>query len=130
MVIGLFLIVFIMGADSFIISPLLPAIERDYNVNLSSAALAVTIYALCYAIGSPFFGPLGDKFDKKRILTIGIGIFLIGSLLCAIVTTLGQFYVYRAIAGIGAALTMPNIWAIIGEHFHDRLLNAIMGITM
>lgn len=130
MVIGLFLIVFIMGADSFIISPLLPAIERDYNVNLSSAALAVIIYALCYAIGSPFFGPLGDRFEKKRILTIGIGIFLAGSLLCAIATTLGQFYVYRAIAGIGAALTMPNIWAIIGDHFRGHLLNTIMGITM
>lgn len=130
MVTGLFLIVFIMGADSFIISPLLPAIGQDYHVNLSSAALAVTIYAVCYAIGSPFFGPLGDQFNKKRILTIGIGIFLIGSLLCAVATTLSQFYIFRAIAGIGAALTMPNIWATIGDYFHGHLLNTVMGITM
>lgn len=114
MVTGLFLIVFIMGADSFIISPLLPAIGQDYHVNLSSAALAVTIYAVCYAIGSPFFGPLGDQFNKKRILTIGIGIFLIGSLLCAVATTLSQFYIFRAIAGIGAALTNAKY---LGNHW-------------
>lgn len=130
LVIGLFLVVFVIGADSFIISPLLPAIEKDYAVTTSQAALAVTIYALCYAVGSPFFGPLGDKFNKRKLLITGLLIFLIGSFICAQATNIGIFYFGRAVAGIGAAVTMPNIWATVGSYFTGKKLNIVMGITM
>lgn len=130
MIVGLFLIVFVIGADSFIISPLLPAIETDFKVTVRQAALSVTIYALCYAIGSPFFGPLGDKFNRKMLLSLGITIFLIGSFLCAVAENIFGFYCFRAIAGLGAALTMPNIWATIGDYFHDKKMNVVMGIVM
>ncbi|GEO59049.1 MFS transporter [Companilactobacillus bobalius] len=130
LVIGLFLVVFVIGADSFIISPLLPAIEKDYAVTTSQAALAVTIYALCYAVGSPFFGPLGDKFNKRKLLITGLLIFLIGSFICAQATNIGIFYFGRAVAGIGAAVTMPNVWATVGSYFTGKKLNIVMGITM
>lgn len=130
LVIGLFLVVFVIGADSFIISPLLPAIEKDYVVTTSQAALSVTIYALCYAIGSPFFGPLGDKFNKRKLLIVGLLIFLIGSFICAQAANIKIFYFGRAVAGIGAAVTMPNIWATVGSYFSGKKLNVVMGITM
>ncbi|MEE6674377.1 MFS transporter [Pediococcus acidilactici] len=130
MILGLFLIVFITGGDSFIISPLLPAIERNYSISISQAALAVTIYALCYACGSPFFGPLGDQFNRKKLLKTGILIFLVGSFLCAVAGNVVEFYIFRAVAGLGAALTLPNVWATIGNYFKGSRLNTMMGITM
>lgn len=130
LIVSLFLIVFIIGADSFIISPLLPAIAEEFQISISGAALAVTVYAMCYAIGSPFFGPLGDKFDKKKLLTLGIIIFLLGSVLCAMAENIVSFYFDRAVAGLGAAITMPNIWATIGNHFNGKKLNLVMGIIM
>lgn len=130
MIVGLFLLVFVIGADSFIISPLLPAIEADFKISVQQAALSVTIYALCYAVGSPFFGPLGDKFDKKKLLTIGITVFLLGSFLFALAQNISEFYIFRAVAGLGAALTMPNVWATIGNYFQDKKLNIVMGIVM
>lgn len=130
MIVGLFLIIFVIGADSFIISPLLPAISHDFDISVGQAALSVTVYALCYAVGSPFFGPLGDRYNKKHLLIVGISIFLIGSVLCAIATNIIEFYLFRAIAGLGAALTMPNIWANIGSYFHGKKLNTVMGISM
>lgn len=78
MIIGLFLIVFITGADSFIISPLLPAIANDFSISISRAAFSITIYALCYACGSPFLGPLGDRLNRKALLKVGILVFLVG----------------------------------------------------
>ncbi|HIY91926.1 MFS transporter [Companilactobacillus sp. HBUAS56275] len=130
LVIGLFLVVFVIGADSFIISPLLPAIEKDYVITTAQAALSVTIYALCYAVGSPFFGPLGDRFNKRKLLIVGLLVFLVGSLVCAQATNIVVFYIGRAVAGIGAAVTMPNIWATVGGYFTDKKLNTVMGITM
>ncbi|VDG19643.1 MFS transporter [Lactobacillus pentosus] [Lactiplantibacillus mudanjiangensis] len=130
LVTGLFLIVFIVGADSFIIAPLLPAIEQSFQIPINQAALTVSVYAVCYAVGAPILGPLGDRYPRQRLLLLGVGLFLIGSVLCAVAPTIILFDSCRAIAGIGAALTLPNIWALIGQTFKGQQLNLVMGITM
>lgn len=129
-IIGLFTGVFVVGADSFILSPLLPAIKDTFNTSLSNVAFAITIYALCYAVGSPFFGPLGDQFNKRRLLMTGVIIFLAGTFLCGTAQSLTAFYIYRAIAGIGASLFVPNVWAFIGSFFSDGKMSMAMGITL
>ncbi|MFC4652100.1 MFS transporter [Lactococcus nasutitermitis] len=129
-VIALFLGVFVVGADSFIISPLLPEIAHDFHTSISQTALGVTTYALCEMIGAPLFGPLGDRFSKRRLLLVGLSIFLLGTFLCAIATSLVPFYIYRAIAGLGAALFLPNVWAFIGSYFENKTMNKIMGLVM
>ncbi|MDR0299744.1 MAG: MFS transporter [Streptococcaceae bacterium] len=127
---GLFLGVFVIGADSFIISPLLPNIAMDFQASISQAAFGVTAYALCEMIGAPLFGPLGDRFSKRKLLLLGISIFLIGTLLCALSPNLISFYIFRAIAGFGAALFLPNVWAFIGGYFEVKTMNKVMGIVM
>ncbi|WP_434433715.1 MFS transporter [Lactiplantibacillus paraplantarum] len=130
LIIGLFCGVFVTGADAFIISALLPAIATSLNVAANTAAYGVTVYALCYAIGSPLFGPLGDRFNKRFLLISGCSVFLLGTLLCGLANSLTTFYLYRAIAGIGAALFVPNVWAFIGTYFDGQRLNQVMGIVM
>ncbi|MCH5465788.1 MFS transporter [Levilactobacillus tujiorum] len=130
LVLGLFLIVFVIGADSFIISPLLPVLAQSYHASITMVALSVTIYAICYAIGSPLLGPLGDRFPKRRLLLVGVVIFFVGGVACVWAPTVGWFNIGRAVAGIGAATTLPNVWALIGQMFHGKQLNLIMGITM
>lgn len=130
LVVGLFLMVFVIGADSFIISPLLPMLAKNFHLSIAIAALSVTVYAICYALGSPLLGPLGDRYPKRMLLLVGIGIFLTGSLVCTLAPTIGWFNAGRAIAGIGAATTLPNVWALIGQTFHGNQLNLVMGVTM
>ncbi|MDR0298127.1 MAG: MFS transporter [Streptococcaceae bacterium] len=135
-VLSLFIGVFVVGADSFIISPLLPTIAQNFHASIAQTALGVTAYALCEMLGAPLFGPFGDRFSKRKLLLTGIGIFLIGTLLCALATNLATFYLYRAIAGLGAALFLPNVWAFIGSYFSGKThaetnrMNKIMGIVM
>ena len=78
---GLFLGVFVVGVDSFIISPLLPQIAQDFHATISQTALGVTTYALCEMIGAPLFGPLGDRFSKRKLLITGMSLFLGATLL-------------------------------------------------
>ncbi|WP_105956863.1 MFS transporter [Apilactobacillus quenuiae] len=129
-ILGLFFGVFVTGADSFIISPILPEISSSFDESISLTAYGVTIYALCFAIGAPIFGPLGDRYDKKKLLIIGILIFLLGTLFCGFSKNLNEFYICRAIAGIGASLFVPNVWAFIGSNFKGNKLNKVMGIVM
>lgn len=130
LVAGLFLLVFLMGADSFIISPLLVTIAHGYQATVARAALGVTVYAVCYAGGAPFLGPLGERYPAKRLLLGGASVFLVGNLGCAVAPTLGWFYVCRAITGLGAALALPNVWATLGRVFRGKQLAVAMGVTM
>ncbi len=129
-ILGLFLAIFVTGADSFIISPLLPALSQYFHTQISQVAYGVTIYAGCYALGCPFWGPLGDRFQKKRLLMVGMLIFLLGTILCGLASELYQFYLFRGIAGIGASLLVPNIWAFVGTTFKRGKLGIVMGIVM
>lgn len=129
-IVGLFLAVFVTGVDSFIISPLLPALGSYFHGSITQVSFGVTIYAMCYAIGCIFWGPLGDRFPKKKLIEIGMSVFLIGTFLCGFATELYTFYLFRAIAGIGASLLVPNIWAFIGSHFKGKQLSIVMGITI
>ncbi|MFT8360528.1 MFS transporter [Liquorilactobacillus satsumensis] len=129
-IIGLFFGVFVIGADSFIISPLLPTIAHEFKASVAETSASVTIYAFCYALGAPFFGPLGDRVNKRLLLMTGILIFLTGTLLCALANKLALFYMYRALAGIGASIFLPNVWAFIGDFFSGKQLNQAVGIVM
>ncbi|USS91301.1 MFS transporter [Fructilactobacillus carniphilus] len=66
-ILGLFFGVFVTGADSFIISPMLPEIAHSFATSITLAAYGVTIYAICFAVGSPLFGPLGNRYKKKVV---------------------------------------------------------------
>jgi len=81
-------------------------------------------------VGAPLIGPLGDQFSKQKLLLLGISIFAFGSLSCALAPTNGWFEAGRAVAGLGAAMTLPNVWALIGDTFKGLQLNAVMGMTM
>lgn len=129
-VVALFLGVFVVGADNFIISPLLPSIAHDFSATISQTAIGVTTYALCEMIGAPLFGPLGDRFSKRKLLLTGLTVFLAGTFLCALATNLATFYIYRGLAGLGAALFLPNVWAFIGASFTGKTMNKIMGLVM
>ncbi|MGY3743631.1 MFS transporter [Leuconostoc inhae] len=129
-ILGLFFGVFVTGADSFIISPILPEIATSFKTSVGLTAYGVTIYALCFAFGSPIFGPLGDKYNKKKLLITGIVVFFLGTMLCGFSTNLLSFYIYRAVAGVGASMFVPNVWAFIGSNFDGKRLNHVMGIVM
>lgn len=127
---GLFFLVFMMGADSFIIAPILPTLQVSFHGSLAQTALAVTVYAISYAVGSPLLGPLGDCFSRKRLLLVGTLIFAAGCGGCLVATRLWWFIGARALTGIGAAISLPNVWAIIGSVFKGNQLATVMGVTM
>ena len=59
---GVFLLLFLFGTETFIVSPLLPTISGDIGVSETAAAQSVTAYVLVYAVTAPFLGLLSDRF--------------------------------------------------------------------
>ena len=66
-----FLIMFVIGTDTFLVSPLLPTLTNYYKVSTSISGLMVSSYAIGYMITALIVGPISDKYNRKKILTVG-----------------------------------------------------------
>ncbi len=111
---------FLTNGDIYLSAPLLVSIGNDLNITVSSAALTVTSYMGAFAFFNLFFGPLGDRFGRTRIIILcsfGTSIF---SCLCFFVDSLSTLVFFRAFNGGFAAGIMPVSVAIIGGIFEEK----------
>lgn len=74
-----------------------------------------SIYLLTSTVSIPVWGRLSDLYGRRRLYLAGLGIFLAGSLLCGLSTTMLQLIVFRAIQGLGAGALIPLALTVIGE---------------
>lgn len=129
-VVGFFIAVFIVGLDSFIISSLLPTIATAFSTKVVNVGLGVTVYAIFYAVGAPIIAPFSEILPRKMMIVTGLLLFTIATFLCGTATNLTSFYIFRALAGLGAAMFTPNVFAYIGNNFNKEDIGKIMGIVM
>lgn len=74
-------------------------------------------FLLPQAVTVPIYGKLADLYGRRRILLIGIVVFLAASLLCGLATTMEQLVAYRALQGIGAGAVLPVAHTVVGDIF-------------
>lgn len=115
LVILLGLAAFIVMADNWVVSPILPAIAAAFHIQAASAGVLIAAYMLPFGIFQLIFGPLADRFGKLRVITVTMTLFTAASALCGIATGLSNLELYRAITGIFAAATVPVSLALIGD---------------
>jgi predicted MFS family arabinose efflux permease len=111
----LYIVLFLTGTETFLISPLLPEIAPSLRVAIASAAMIVPAYAVVYALASPLLGVFCDRWARKRPAIAGSIVFMVGNIGCAIAPDLGGLIVARGVTGLGAALSGPAIWACLAE---------------
>jgi EmrB/QacA subfamily drug resistance transporter len=108
--------IFLAALDQTIVGTALPVIVTDLKGN-DVYTWAFTSYLLTATVSGPLYGKLSDLFGRRLIFMIGVSVFLIGSLLCAISGEMWQFIVFRGIQGLGAGALFPISLAIIGDIF-------------
>ncbi|MEZ0118529.1 UNVERIFIED_ORG: DHA1 family inner membrane transport protein [Heyndrickxia coagulans] len=129
-VFSFFLAVFIVGLDSFIISPLLAVIGKGLHTTTQGMGWAVTLYAAFYAIGAPIIAPFSEKSSRKKMIMAGLAVFTMATISCGFANQLWFFYAARALAGLGAAMFTPNVYAYIGGNFNREQVGKVMGMVM
>lgn len=124
---------FIVMADNWVVSPILPAIAKNLNVEIAKAGLLITAYMIPFGIFQIIFGPLADRYGKKQVITFSLIMFTIATGLCALGTSLTNLAIYRGLTGIFAASVMPISLALIGDVFHmeerQQAIGTFMGIS-
>lgn len=124
---------FIVMADNWVISPILPAISQNLNIDIAQAGLLVTAYMIPFGFFQIVFGPLADRFGKKQVITFSITAFTVATGLCAFGSTLANLSIFRALTGVFAASVMPISLAMIGDIFpiqeRQGAIGTFMGIS-
>ncbi|MEQ1955395.1 MFS transporter [Mesorhizobium yinganensis] len=98
---------FMENMDSTVIATSLPAIANDIGTSPIALKLALTAYLVSLAVFIPISGWMGDRFGAKRVFRMAIGVFVIGSIACAVSGSLGAFVAARSLQGLGGAMMTP-----------------------
>ena len=122
--------------DITIVNVALPTIQESLKEPFSNLQWIVNAYTLVFAVLLVPLSRLGDIYGRKRIFALGLGIFSLGSLLCALSGHIEPFgldhaailNVFRGLQGVGSAAMMPLSLAILSATFHGRQRGAAIGI--
>lgn len=98
---------FIENMDSTAIATSLPAIALDFGVEPVALKLALTTYMLALAVFIPISGWVADRFGARPTFMTAIGVFLLGSIGCAMSDSLGALVAARFLQGVGGAMMVP-----------------------
>lgn len=124
---------FIVMADNWVVSPLLPAISQNLNIDIAKAGLLISAYMIPFGIFQVIFGPLADRYGKKQVITFSMIAFTIATGLCAFGSSLTSLALFRALTGLFAASVMPISLALIGDVFplqeRQGAIGSFMGIS-
>ncbi len=119
---------FMIMLDNTIVNVALPSIQRDLKTSPANLQWTIDAYILTFAALILLGGKLGDRFGRKRMFIVGLGIFTVASLLCALATSDAQLIAARAFQGVGGALLNPLSLSIIASTFPRKQLPTAIGI--
>jgi MFS family permease len=104
----------LIAIDATILATAVPTITKDLG-GFSSFPWLFSIYLLAQAVAVPIYSKLSDVVGRKPIILIGIGLFLLGSVLCGLAWSMPALIAFRAIQGLGAGAVQPMGITIAGD---------------
>ena len=104
----------LVAIDATILATAVPAVVRDLG-GLSQFPWLFSVYVLAQAVSVPVYGKVADLLGRKNVMLVGVGLFLVGSLLCGMAWSMGALIAFRAVQGLGAGAIQPIGMTIVGD---------------
>jgi EmrB/QacA subfamily drug resistance transporter len=99
--------------DNLVVTTALPVIRKDLNASLEGLEWTVNAYTLTFAVLLLTGAALGDRFGRRRMFALGLGIFTVASAAAALAPSMGVLVAARAVQGAGGAIVMPLTLTIL-----------------
>ena len=110
---------FLAVADQTIVATALPTIASNLG-EIERASWVVVSYLIANTIAAPVYGRLGDTFGRRPMMILGLAIFMVGSVLCALSPNIEWLTAFRVLQGFGGGGLMTLSQALIGETIPPR----------
>jgi MFS family permease len=104
----------LVAIDSTILATAVPTIVGEFG-GFASVPWLFSVYLLTQAVTVPIYSKLADTIGRKPVVLVGIGLFLLGSVLSGAAWSMGALIVFRAIQGLGAGAVQPMAITIAGD---------------
>jgi len=113
--------------DGTVVNIALPALQDGMGASISDVQWVVEAYTLFLASLMLTGGAMGDRYGRRRVFLLGVGVFTAGSVACGLAPTIGVLIACRGLQGIGAAMMVPGSLAIISASFPDAARGKAIG---
>jgi EmrB/QacA subfamily drug resistance transporter len=111
---------FMLLVDITIVVVALPSIRASLHTSFSDVQWTIDAYSLSLAALLLPTGSLADILGRRRVFALGLAVFTLGSLLCAIAGSGAELIIFRAAQGIGGATVFATSLALLAQTFHGR----------
>jgi EmrB/QacA subfamily drug resistance transporter len=116
----------LVAIDSTIIATAVPSVVADLG-GFAQFPWLFSVYLLAQAVSVPIYGKLADLFGRKPIMLLGIGLFLLGSILCGVAWSMPALIAFRAVQGLGAGAVGPMSMTIAGDLYSIEERGRVQG---
>ena len=124
---------FTVALDALVTATALTSIQRSFDASLAELQWTTNAYNLSFAVLLSVGAVLGDRFGRKRIFVIGLVLFALASIACAVSSSIVMLIASRALQGVGAALVTPVSLALLSVAYpadkRAKALGIFGGIT-
>src|SRR6516225_9407668 len=120
--------IFMTALDNLVVATALPVLRTSLHAGLAGLEWTVNAYLLSFACLILTGAALGDRFGRRRMFTVGVGVFTAASAAAALSPTVGALIAARVAQGVGAAMVFPLTLTLISEAFPAERRGAAIGM--
>ncbi|HZI06072.1 MAG TPA: MDR family MFS transporter [Archangium sp.] len=125
--VALALSLFMAALEMTVVSTAMPTVVGELG-GLHSYAWVFTAYMLASTVTVPIYGKLADLYGRKPVLLFGIGLFLAGSILSGLSTSMNMLIAFRTLQGLGAGAMQPVALTIVGDLYTLEQRAKVQGV--
>jgi DHA1 family bicyclomycin/chloramphenicol resistance-like MFS transporter len=107
----------------------MPVIQKTFHTSEWMVQLTLSVFFLVFAVLQLVWGPLSDRYGRKPIIYLGMGIYFIGSVLCSVATNIHILIIARAIQAAGACSGMVVSLAMVRDCFKGPMMVKMLAIV-
>ena len=126
LLISIMLSIGLVAIDSTVIATAVPSVVASLG-GFHQFPWLFSVYLLAQAVTVPIYGKLADLFGRKPMMLLGIGFFLVGSILCGLAWSMVALIVFRAVQGLGAGAVQPMSMTIVGDVYTTAERGRVQG---
>lgn len=108
--------------------PALPSIAHDLNSTVAATQKTITIFLLGFSIGMLIYGPLSDRFGRKKLLLIGMVLYVFATLGCIFSQHIEQLLLFRFLQAMGGASASVLARALVRDLFNNQEIPKILSL--